>query len=134
MQNTIKISDACAIALHAITYIAEQKGRPCSAAQIAARYRASKDHTSKVMQRLNKAGFITSVKGPSGGSVINKNKKLITFFEIYEAIDGEMACSACLLKDKACKKNEKCIMGRTVKDMNKLFKDYLKKTVIYKKN
>ncbi len=131
MQNTLKMSDACAIALHAVTYIAEHTPKACSTADIAARYKVSPNHLSKVIQRLNKAGFLSSVKGPLGGSVINKNIKRITFLDIYEAIEGKLTTEHCMLKERACKKDATCILGATICDINKILIKNLSKTVIY---
>lgn len=125
----IKISEAAAIALHAMIYIGEHKSNPVALKDIAKKFDISANHLSKVLQRLVKAGYLESVKGPKGGFSVTAKKKNASFLEIYELIEGKISVNHCLFAghSKTCKS---CIMGNVIKELNEEFTDYLKNTTI----
>ncbi len=120
-----KISEATAIALHSMIYIVNQGGKVVSLKLIAEQFKVSEHHLSKVLQRLVKAGFLESVKGPRGGFKIASGKENTTFAQIYETIEGKMECSDCLFPSRVsnCKN---CIMGDFLKKANRDFLNYMK--------
>ena len=61
-RNILKISEAAAIALHAMVVLAKNPDKLVSVKDISATLDISSNHLSKVMQRLNKAGLINSIK------------------------------------------------------------------------
>ena len=127
----IKISEATAIALHAMIYIAGNKQKPAALKDIAKQFDISANHLSKVLQRLVKAGYLQSVKGPKGGFTVMPKKQNATFLEVYETIEGKITPHYCLFGShaKTCKR---CIMGNVVKELNEEFIDYLKNNTIGK--
>lgn len=127
----IKISEATAIALHAMLYIAGNKQKPAALKDIAKQFDISANHLSKVLQRLVKAGYLQSVKGPKGGFTVTPKKQNASFLEIYEIMEGKIKPHYCLFGShlKTCKN---CIMGNTVKELNEEFIDYLKNNTIGK--
>lgn len=92
---------------------------------IAKSINVSPNHLSKVMQRLNKAGFIESIKGYNGGFKLAINSEKISFLEIYEAFDGKLKCGNCLLTNN-CEEN--CIFGDLIYSVNKQVKDKFEQT------
>jgi len=78
-----------------------------------------------VLQRLVKANFLKSNRGPSGGFALKKTPKEISLLEIYEAIEGTLDVSGCPLNKSACP-FKKCMMEDMVKNISKEFRDYLK--------
>ncbi|MCK4620269.1 MAG: Rrf2 family transcriptional regulator, partial [Desulfobacterales bacterium] len=67
MSNIIKISEAASMAIHAMVFLASESGRIVPSREIATTLRSSEAHLSKVMQRLAKAGLVSSTRGPKGG-------------------------------------------------------------------
>ncbi len=60
----IAISDAATLAIHALAYLANQQdSKPISTGKVAEAFGFSEAHLSKVFQRLNKSGFLKSVRG-----------------------------------------------------------------------
>lgn len=123
MQSVLKISDAASIALHAMTYIAFHSNEPVCTKDIAANFGVSINHLSKVLQRLVKAGLLTSIKGPLGGFELTKKCEDITFLEIYEAIDGKLNTGCCLFGKDLCN-CETCIMGDFLNKTNKSVREF----------
>ncbi len=57
----IKMSEAMAIALHSMIYIANRENELCTVKDIAEKFSISENHLSKVLQRLCKVGFVKSI-------------------------------------------------------------------------
>jgi len=108
----IAISEAATLAIHALAYIATQKDpKPISTGRVAESFGFSEAHLSKVFQRLNKSGFLRSVRGPRGGFMLAKDPEEITLLDIYEAIDGPISRHGpCLLHKKECEFGD-CVFG-----------------------
>lgn len=83
---------------------------PILAKQIAGALSIPREFLNKVMQRLVKAGFLVSVKGPGGGFLLAKDPKDITIFDIVKAIDGVEWFDSCLLKVGRCDEENPCAM------------------------
>lgn len=127
MTNSIlKISEAASLALHSMIILAQNQNRLTSVKEISTKLDVSANHLSKVMQRLNKAGLIDSIKGYNGGFKIIVTPEEISFLEIYELFDGKIKDSRCLLSAKDCGDN--CIFGDLVTSISKQVKDKFKIT------
>ncbi|MFA6988619.1 MAG: Rrf2 family transcriptional regulator [Candidatus Gastranaerophilaceae bacterium] len=123
MQSVLKISEAAAIALHSMIYIALHSEKSCSSKEIAKSFEISEHHLSKVLKKLVNAELLESIKGPHGGFILGKNCDEITFLEIYEAIDGPIKEGCCLFGKHVCSR-AKCIMGNFLNNTNKSVKEF----------
>ncbi len=125
----IKISEATAIALHSMIYIANRENHLCTVKEIADTFGISENHLSKVLQRLVKSGVLTSIKGPKGGFSIVPEYKNSTFMDIYEIIEGKIQKHNCLFNTSAhnCKK---CIMSNLIDKMTDEFIAYMENNKI----
>lgn len=130
MSKVISISEAASIGLHGMIIIARSE-KMINVLQIAEATDASKHHVAKVFQRLVKAGFLTSHRGPSGGFSLKKAAEEISFLDIYEAIEGKIEVTDCPLGKKICV-FDKCILNNTTNKMTLDFKDYLNKQTLDK--
>lgn len=124
--NILKISDATSLGLHAMIMLARNPQRLVSVKEIATNLDISANHLSKVMQRLNKAGFIDSIKGFNGGFKLSVDPNDVTFLEIYELFEGKFKGSTCLLSSQKC--DGKCILGDLVHSVTKQVKEKFEKT------
>lgn len=124
--SLLKISEAASIALHAMIVLAKNRDKLTSVKDIAAQLDVSANHLSKVMQRLNKAGFIESIKGFNGGFRLSVEPEDVTFLEIYESFDGKLKASSCLLAKNECKGN--CIFGDLILSINAQVKEKFENT------
>lgn len=124
--NILKISDATALGLHAMILLAQNQERLISVKEIATKLDVSANHLSKVMQRLNKAGYIDSIKGFNGGFKLTVAPEEVTFLEIFELFDGKLKSSPCLLPAQKC--DGKCILGDLVHSVNKQVKEKFENT------
>jgi Rrf2 family protein len=129
MADIGKISDATALALHSMVYLATEPERQSTTAEIAEVFDASKHHLAKVHQRLTKAGLIHSYRGPSGGVGLAKDPPEITLLEIYEVIEGEMICNTCLFGKETCPRSG-CVLGTLLPGLSRQIRDYFEQTTL----
>lgn len=119
----LKISDAATLALHTAVVLASRPNGPVSTKEVASRLKASEAHLSKVLQRLAKVGLVKSIRGPNGGFVLGKPPSEITLLNVYEAIDGPLVSTECLLGSQVCE--GKCILGSLLGPLDKQVRDHL---------
>lgn len=129
MSNILRISEAASLGLHAAVLLAAADGETISLAKINRILDVSEAHLSKVLQRLVKAGLVSSVRGPIGGFSLAKPAKEISLLDIYQAIDGPMAASECLLGKPVCT-GKKCILGPLAGKINEEVHQYFADTYV----
>ncbi len=122
MAKILQLSEAASLALHSMVLIAQSNDH-VNVNKLAERIGASRNHLAKVLQQLVKYNYLKSVRGPSGGFILNKPASEITILNIYEAIEGEIYSPECPLDKPVCP-FDKCLMGNLVKDMTNQFKNH----------
>ncbi len=124
------ISEAANLAIHALTYLANNPDlQPISTGQVAEALDASDNHLSKVFQRLTKVGLVKSIRGPRGGFYLAWEPGDITLLEIYEAIDGVLGENSCLLDHPSCDR-ETCVFGDLVSNIQNKVNNHFKNTTL----
>jgi len=124
MAKIFSMSDAASIAIHSMVLIARSE-ESINAVKIAEVTGFSKNHISKVLQRLVKHGMLKSVRGPMGGFTLKPGPGNITLLNIYEAIEGSLDVTECPMAYDVCGFDQ-CIMGNVVNKMTQEFKKFLK--------
>jgi len=127
----VTISEAASLAIHALAYLAtRQETKPISTGKVAESFGFSEAHLSKVFQRLNKSGFLRSIRGPQGGFVLAKEPESITLLEIYEAIDGPISRhEPCLLHKDECEFGD-CLFGDLLETIPQQIEAHLSNTTL----
>jgi Rrf2 family protein len=131
MTNAIRISEAGSLALHAMAFLAASPRRRLTTGEIASELNVSEAHLSKVLQRLAKAGLVRSARGAKGGFELARPRGKVSLLEVYEAIEGPLSTSKCLLGLPVCGAR-RCILGDLVEVVNKRVRDHLSKTRLSK--
>jgi Rrf2 family protein len=126
MSGFLKMSEAAVLAFHALIYIASHEEGFVTNAEIASSLHASEATLSKVLQRLAKAGFVNSIRGPRGGFVLGKDSGEITLREIYELFEGSLEKDTCLLEEPICE--GRCVFGDLLINLNVMVRDYMTHT------
>ena len=116
MAKLFNASDAAALALHAMTYLARSKGKLVRTGEIAEHYNVSEAHLAKVTNRLKKEGLVNTTRGPRGGLSLSKSADEITLKEVYEAIEGPFELSRCMFGLPVCDGNG-CLLGVFFKEV-----------------
>jgi Rrf2 family protein len=63
---------------------------------------------TKIFQKLNDAGLLTSQRGPKGGVTLTRDADEVTLYEIVVAIDGDDLFRECVLGLPNCGDAEPC--------------------------
>lgn len=127
MRTSLRVSEATSLALHAMALLSQETGRPLSCHEMAETLHVSEAHLSKVLQRLGKQGFVSSLRGPKGGFRMARDAGDVALIEIYEAIEGPLHFSNCLFEKPVCT-DGKCIMGDLLKTVDQKVVEYLTTT------
>lgn len=124
MSKIFTLSEAASIAIHGMVLIARAKNDGINAVKIAEFTGLSKNHISKVLQRLVKDDLLKSVRGPAGGFSLKKKPEEISLLNVYEAVEGSLDVNECPFDYEICN-YDKCMMGNVINKMTLDFKHYL---------
>src|SRR6056297_3101043 len=117
MSSLINISEGSSLALHGIAIVAIKSPERVTVKALAEILNASVAHLAKIFQRLSKAGFVKSVRGPAGGFVLAKPADEITLLDVYEAIEGKVNLQYCPLGKEKCQFTH-CIFGTKLNEVS----------------
>jgi Rrf2 family protein len=123
MAKIFSMSEAASIGIHSMVLIARAENG-INAVKIAQTTGLSKNHISKVLQRLVKNDLLKSVRGPAGGFTLKKQPEKISLLDVYESIEGSVEITDCPLNHEICG-FDKCIMGTVVNKMSTEFRKFL---------
>lgn len=124
MHSIVSISEAASLAFHGMGLLAVT-GKRMSIKEMAEIINVSEAHLAKVFQRLVKAGFVESSRGPGGGFELARSAESISLLEIYEEIEGKTEENYCLLHCEECPFRI-CIFGSLLQKMTQEFLGYLR--------
>jgi len=124
MSHVLKVSEAASLAMHAAVMLAANSDRLTSNAEAAAVLGVSEAHLSKVLQRLAHAGLVKALRGPRGGFALARPAGRVTLLQVYEAIEGKLTPSSCLLGKRVCD-GRNCILGSLLDSTNRMVREYL---------
>jgi Rrf2 family transcriptional regulator, nitric oxide-sensitive transcriptional repressor len=127
MGSILKISNAATLAIHTTVLMAEDASHPFTVSSVASHLKVSEAHLSKVMQRLSRADLVDATRGPKGGYRLRSDASEITLLHVYEAIEGPLTDTKCLLGSPVCSGN-KCVLGDLTEMINWRVRQYLTQT------
>lgn len=130
MAKIVHLSEAASLAIHAMVLIAKSDTH-INVNILAQEMGASRNHLAKVLQQLVKFNYLKSVRGPSGGFVLNMKPSDLTILDIYEAIEGKIETPECPLDRQICP-FDKCLMGGMVRSVTTQFQSYFKEQTLEK--
>jgi Rrf2 family nitric oxide-sensitive transcriptional repressor len=90
-------------AMRVLMYLALQGERRAVVDDIAAAYRISSHHLDKVVQRLARAGFITTRRGSRGGILLAMEPSAITLGAVVRVAEDDFALVECLGHARYCR-------------------------------
>lgn len=124
MSSVLRISEGATLALHTLALLAARPGEIMSTRKIAAELKVSEAHLSKVLQRLARLGLVRSIRGARGGFILGRDPEEVTLLDAYEAIDGPLRPSNCLMQHRACQ-GRGCILGDMLDTINNDVRNHL---------
>lgn len=127
------ISSKGRYALRVMTDLAEHADQGfISLADISARQEISLKYLEAITALLNKAGFLDSLRGKSGGYKLKKKPEDYTLREILEVTEGGIVpvnC-ACLTGDEECKRSALCPTMPVWQRLDLIISDYLESVTL----
>ena len=119
---------------------ANQNGKPVSLNDISLRQNISLSYLEQLFSKLRNEKLVKSVRGPSGGYILEKNPKEIRISNIIFAVDEQVKTLNCKRESKkGCNgKTIKCITHNLWDDLenhiNNFFEKNTLKDIIYRTN
>ncbi len=124
-------SKACEYGIRATLYIAvrSRQDERAGLKDISREIDSPEPFTAKILQQLTRSGIIDSLKGPTGGFAIDKEKLgKIRLSQVVVAIDGDGIYKTCGLGLKACSEKHPCPVHHKFKKIREELKDLLDNT------
>ncbi|HEY0299706.1 MAG TPA: Rrf2 family transcriptional regulator [Rhizomicrobium sp.] len=91
------LSQKARYALHALIVLAEHTGdTPMQIAEVAEDARVPRKFLEQILLDLKKRGIVKSTRGRSGGYLLGKAPKDITFADVIRIMDGPLALAPCV--------------------------------------
>ena len=123
----MKISTKGRYALRIMIELAMNTGeKPVSLKQISKNQDISAKYLESIISTLNKAGFVFSTRGNSGGYVLAKDASLYTIGSILRTTEGSLSPVNCLeCEPNRCKRSKDCLTLPLWENINTLVNSYL---------
>lgn len=84
--------------------------KPVTIREISEKQDVSVSYLEQILNKLRRAGFIKSIKGPGGGYVLNKSPEQISIASILKELEGTFAITSCLDPDEGCVRVDSCVV------------------------
>lgn len=132
MATLFRFSEAAALALHAMAYLAVADEGALNAKTLAKFCGASEAHMTKVCQRLARKGLLSARRGIHGGFAPAKPLGRIRLLDIYSAIEGPVGLKSCLFQTHRCHGHagRPCIFGERIRGFEEEFLRYMRRTTL----
>lgn len=89
-------------ALRVLMYLGLRGQQMASIQEIATAYRISAHHLTKVVQRLGRGGFVTTVRGRGGGLRLAMPPEEIRIGNVFRCTEEDLALVGCFADPRAC--------------------------------
>ena len=113
-------------ALRMLMQLAVNEDNLVTIAEVAARYKISKNHLMKVAQALTNNGYVESIRGRSGGLRLALPADEINLGDIVRTMEADLALVECLQSsDSPCIITPSCRLKGVLKEAMNAFLDVL---------
>lgn len=109
-ETVLKLTKKADYGLIALKHLAVNAAQGvASAKEIADSYQIPLPLLAKVLQKLNKAGFLRSEQGTNGGYRLGRDAGKISTLEVIRAIDGPIILTHCFTEHESnCSQAQRC--------------------------
>lgn len=95
--------------LRTLMYVSQQKGRLCTAKEVAEYYDISRNHLVKVVHNLSQLGYIESVKGKNGGIRLTSKPEKVNLRDLVVKLEPNLTLVECFdKKTNMCAATKAC--------------------------
>lgn len=117
-------------AVRALIYMAEKSPLRISTADLHRDLALPRSFMRGVLQTLQKAGYLESVKGQGGGFVLSKPVEAIYLNDLFVLFQGSLSMGDCLFRKKLCVCARSCPLRREIKEIEAFALERLQKAAI----
>ncbi len=122
----LKITKKVEYALIALKHMSHKEGETLtSARELCEAYSMPFDTMAKVLQAMNQAGWLTSLKGIKGGYTLSSDLTQISFMQLTRAIEGQEAADVCMGNKGMCELHGTCNIVTPVTQLHKHVTSFL---------
>jgi Rrf2 family protein len=122
----MQITKQADYAIRCILYLAfNSTGRTVMIEEISRTMDIPKSFLAKILQRLNKAGIVRSVRGIKGGFLLNRELSEISLLDVITSIDGPISLNRCAVEQDHCRRACICTVHPVWTELRQNIKDYL---------
>lgn len=127
----LKLTKKADYGLIAMRHLAEHADLgACSSKDLAEMYSIPQEALAKILQRLTKAGLLTSQYGTNGGYILARDPRQISAFEVIRAIDGPLFMTSCST-DSDCDQSDRCTIRGPLRKVSRSIEDVLNRLTIW---
>lgn len=122
----MKISTKGRYALRVMIDLAlNSNGKYVTAKEISERQEISNKYLEQIIAMLNKAGYLETARGNSGGYKLARKPNEYIVGDILKATEGDLSPIDCLTEDGKCKRQEKCTTYSFWKGLDNVINEYV---------
>lgn len=85
---------------------------------------------AKILQKLGKAGIVSSARGSGGGFRLARLPGDITVLSMIEAVEGPLAPNACIVERNRCSQADRCAVHPLWRECRELLAEKLGKVTL----
>lgn len=93
--------------------------------EIAKRQEISNKYLEQIIAMLNKAGYLETARGNTGGYKLAKEPSEYIIGDILKATEGDLVPIDCLTEEKKCKRQERCKTYSFWKGLDDVINEYI---------
>jgi Rrf2 family nitric oxide-sensitive transcriptional repressor len=112
----MRLTNFSDFALRILMYAAAQDERLITIEETAELYGISRAHLMKVANQLTRAGYLTAVRGRSGGLKLAKRPNKIRLGDVVRATEPDFALVECFGADNHCLITPRCRLRGALKE------------------
>ncbi len=106
-------------ALRALCFIAKDKEKIISAAELVRELKIPRSFLRKVLQVLNRKKILKSYKGKGGGFILALPVQKIFLVDLIEIFQGPLRINECFFKKMSCPNTKTCILRKKINNIEK---------------
>ncbi|MDZ7671088.1 MAG: Rrf2 family transcriptional regulator [Gammaproteobacteria bacterium] len=111
--------------LRVLMYLAVRPDRFGTVQAVAEAYDVSRNHLMKVVQDLNRQGYIETVRGKGGGMRLRLAPHQINLGQVVRDMESELGLVECFRADNRCVITPVCVLAGVLNDALTAFLDVL---------
>jgi FeS assembly SUF system regulator len=129
----LKLTKKADYGLIAMRHLAEHAAEGSySATDLAEMYGIPQEALAKILQKLARAGLLTSQQGMHGGYMLARDAQQISALEVIRAIDGPLFLTSCSSDKRGdCEQTDRCTVREPLRRVGESIQEVLGRLSIY---